>query len=462
MMLWIIAALVLIGAVVILAWPLLRTNSRGISRHDGGIEVYRQQLTELDRDIADGLMTAGDAEPLQLEIKRRILKMASQGQKSGVPIGGRNIVAILGVLVLIPIGSIAIYAELGSPDQPSKPLASRDIEAEKRALTGVQGADLVARLIEALKAQPDNLEGWVLLAGTLSQMERYREAAETFMKASILSPRDAGLYVGAGENYYFNANGIVDDDAERAFTSALSLDPENPGARYYLALRDAQKGELKTALDRWIILYEESPAEAPFMGILARRISETAEETGTDIGELLTAKQPAKPAPGPDRDDLEAAANMSAEERQQMIVSMVSGLAERMAETPEYDGLMRLGQAYGTLEEYDKSATAYEEAGKLKPQDNAAMAAEAFAHIQAAGASPTPPATAIDLYRKLLATNPDFPQALWYVGVAEMQAGNRQEALTLWQRLQSIAPKDGPLYVTVTRAINSLSAAPEN
>ncbi|PHQ71196.1 MAG: c-type cytochrome biogenesis protein CcmI [Sneathiella sp.] len=462
MMIWIIAALIVVCAVAVLVWPLLRSERAGISRADGGIEVYRQQLDELERDVAEGLMSAANAEPLQLEIKRRILKIAGGRKNESLGPTGRNVVLIAVVLIVLPLATFILYVDLGSPDQPSRPLASRDLAAEQRIMVGTQGVDLVARLVAALQTQPDNLDGWVLLARTLSQMDRYQEAAETFMKATILSPRDAGLYVGAGENYYFNADGIVDEDAERAFTSALSLEPDNPGARYYLALRDAQKGNQDAALESWIALYRESPAEAPFMQVLARRIDETAKETGADIGDLLVSKSPALAIPGPDRADLEAAANMSAADRQEMILSMVSRLASRMEETPDYDGLMRLGQAYGTLEDYEKSAATYGQARAIRPDDPAAMVAEAFAYIQAGGNASTPPAAAIDLYRKLLIADPDMPQALWYVGRAEMQAGDTEKALVHWTRLQIRAPKGSPLYRMVTTAVNSLSAAPEN
>jgi cytochrome c-type biogenesis protein CcmH len=462
MMIWIVGGLILMAGLVILVWPLVKESQPVHSRFDGGIEVYRKQLEELERDIDRGALSATDGEALVLEVKRRMLKMARDEKTSDI---GQSTLAkpvLVALIIIFPLVSLGIYADLGSPDQPSRPLASRDLEQERMALAGQRAGDLVTRLIEALQQQPDNLEGWILLARTLSKMERYKEAADTFMKATVLSPRDAGLYVGAGENYYFDAEGVIDDKSEKAFESALSLDPGNPGARYYLALRDAQEGNLDKALDSWIDLYNDSAEGAPFMTLLIARIEETAQKSGRDISDLGADKKAPAENAGPSREEVEAAADMSPQERQEMIAAMVERLTTRMTDEPTYDGLMRLGQVYGTQGEYRKSASAYGRALELKPDDRAAMAGEAFALVQASGEGQPIPQRAISLYKLLLKDSPDMPEALWYVGVAEAQDGNKEEALLLWRRLQKISPTDGPLYATVSKAIKNLSAPRKN
>ncbi len=462
MMFWLIALIILGLSLILLVWPLVITRKAALSRHDSGLEVYRQQLDELEGDVARGVLDPAEAEPMALEIKRRLLKMSKDQDAGSVRKASGNRMALILMLVIVPVASLGIYLYLGSPDEPSRPLAERDIDAERKILAQKDSGNIIRQLVESLQVQPDNIEGWILLARNLSEMERYREAAETFLKATVLSPRDPGLYVGAGENYYFDAKGVVTAESEQAFETALSMDPSNPGARYYLALRDAQAGDLDGALASWVKLYRESPADAPFMELLRRRIEDTATETGTDIGDLTTAAKPAAQAPGPSQEDMEAAESMSPEERQEMITSMVNRLATRMQEEPDYDGLMRLGQVYATLQNYRGSADAYARALALRPDDEAAMAAEAFAHIQAADGQAAPPARSVELYRTLLARDNRIPEALWYVGIAEVQAGNTSEALRLWRLLQQRATANSPLYQTVTEAINRLSENANN
>ncbi|MCF8467383.1 MAG: c-type cytochrome biogenesis protein CcmI [Sneathiella sp.] len=460
-MIWFVASLILLAALIVLGWPLFRSGGPAISRSERGLDVYRRQLGELDEEIARGALETREADSIQLEIKRRILRLGHQEKISSPVSGTRNWIVILAIIVIIPVASLGLYVDLGSPDEPSRPLPSRDIAAETAALQSENLAPLIKRLIDALREKPDNLDGWILLARTLTRMERYQEGAETYLKATVLAPEATDLYMGAGENYYFAADGTVTPDAEKAFEKALALSPKDPGARYYLALRDAQKGDEPGALKQWIALYEGSPADAPYMPVLTRRIKETAAKTGSDLGDLFEKKMAAIPRSGPNGEDIAAAANMSADDRQAMIGSMVQRLSDRMAETPDYDGLMRLGQVYGTLAQYDKSAEAYARASALRPDDKLALAAEAGAYIQGAGKDSLP-STAVDLYRKVLALDPDHPQALWYVGFAEAAAGNDSEAARLWTRLQQLTPDGSPVHDAAVRAIKDLSAKGKN
>lgn len=462
-MIWIVFSVVLLLAIAILVWPFLRTGRHLRGHTDQGLEVYRQQLDELASDVARGVISQSEAEAMETEIKRRMLRMGRVSEKTSRYSGrmaGWPIAITLAVAV--PAISFALYADLGSPDKPARPLMTRNIDAERAALETQDVASLIQRLVDALKAQPDNLEGWALLARTLSRLERYDEAAETYMKATLLAPNAVALFVGAGENYYFAAEGTITPAAEEAFEKAIALDPNNPGARYYLALRDAQEGDKSGALEKWIALYEESPADAPFMPVLERRIIQTAEQTGTDTGDLFDRKRVVSESSGPSSEDIAAAAAMSEEDRQEMINSMVAGLADRMKETPEYDGLMRLGQAYGTMERYAEAADAYARARALKPDSLAALQSEAFTHIQAAGRAGVPPASAVKLYREVLAQNANDPQALWYLGVAEAADGNNKKAIELWTRLEAVTEAGTPVHSAAKEAIKSLSDTGKN
>ncbi|WP_340148869.1 c-type cytochrome biogenesis protein CcmI [uncultured Sneathiella sp.] len=462
-MIWIVISVIIAAALVILAWPFLRTDRMRRRHADQGLAVYRQQLDELETDVARETIDKSEAEAMALEIKRRMLRVDRAENEVSSSLNASKHWYIAAVLaVVIPLLSFGLYLDLGSPNEPARPLAARDLAADARALQSRDAGPLIQRLIAALKEQPDNLEGWVLLARTLSRMERYEEAAETYMKATILAPRATELFIGAGENYYFAADGNVTANAEEAFEQAFALDPENPGARYYLALRDAEAGDNAGALQKWILLYEESPADAPFMPVLEQRIERTAELTGTDIGDLFSRKSVPDMPKGPSGADIAAAADMTPEARQDMIASMVEGLASRMDETPDYEGLMRLGQAYSTLEEYEKAANAYGRARMLKPDDLTAIDAEAFSYVQMAGNNGVPPAQAVGLYRMLIEKNPEHPQALWYLGVAAAAEGNDAEAIDFWRRLQAVTEAGSRVHAAAGAAIKSLSDQNKN
>ena len=133
---------------------------------------------------------------------------------------------------------------------------------------------------------------------------------------------------------------------------------------------DAQNGNVAAAVDRWIALANSAPADAGWLPMVLARIDEAAVAQGIDITGRITVTPPiASNAPtgsgGPSREDMEAAAEMTPEERQEMILGMVSQLADRLAEDPENpEGWARLMRAYMVIDQPDQAKQAYDTARK--------------------------------------------------------------------------------------------------
>ncbi len=459
-MIWIVIAILAALASLVLILPFFRKADLQATERAQGLDVYKQQLSELDADISRGVISEAEAEPVRLEIQRRILRAGHASDPVFVKPVRQGIVAG-GVALTVIASSLALYSYLGSPDIPSKPLASRDIEQEKRAFAGQDLQTLVKRLAEKLQEQPDNLDGWVLLARTLSRMKRYEDAAQTYLQATKLEPRDADLYVAAAENYFYLAEGVVSDAALVNFKKAYSLDPLHPGARYYMAVYDLQDGRADDALNKWIALYQDSEATEPYMPLLSERIRELGDRTGRDVAQLFETKKPQSKAPGPSREDMEAAAEMSAADRQDMINQMVARLDERMQNEPDFEGLMRLGKAYGTQQNFVKSADAYARAAALEPKNAEPLTLQALALVREAK-SKTPPVEAIEIFRQVLALDETVPEAHWYLGVSDAIAGRTDAAIAHWQKILTLVSENHPIYANVTKAINTLSQKAEN
>jgi len=460
-MIWVILAAITLVSIIILLAPMVIATDGQASRGEKGVDVYKQQLNELDADVTRGVLSEEDAETARVEIQRRIIRDDKEGKSSIRLTGSRQPVMAVLVLVFVVGTSFAFYSYLGSPDLPSKPLASRDIKQEKKDFAGRDLSTLVARLAKGLQEKPDNLDGWILLARTLSRMGRFDDAANTYLQAVKITPGDADLYVAAGENFYYFAKGTVSDLALDAFKRAAEIDPKHAGARYYLAVSEAQNGREAEALDQWISLYRDSEATAPFMRLLRKRISEAGARTGRDVAAILAEKPDTTASTGPSSEDVKAAAGLSPEDQQKFIETMVARLADRMAEAPDFDGLMKLGKAYSTLRKYKLSADAYARAAGLKPDVALPLVMQALAIIQDANAE-TPPAEAIALYRKVLALDDKVAEAHWYVGIDEATAGRTDKALSHWRKIQTLVPKGTALYANVTRAINALSPKAQN
>ena len=465
-MLWLALGAILLLVVGMLLVPMLRARAPEMGRLDHDIQVYRDQLAEIETDVWRGVVSADEAASAKAEIERRILRAADAGAGERVTDASWRTVMAGILAVFLPVAAVAIYIQIGAPNEPGQPLAARDVPSPPAAQQQASGemSDLAERLAQRLAADPADRQGWLLLGRSYWQIGRFDDAAAAFGRAIELDANDASAHMSQGEALVFAAEGVVTDPAKAAFRRTLALDARHPGARYYLALGFSQAGEPQRAYDTWLALARESPPDAPWMGPLRGRLAQVGAELGidveTDLAALPAPQAAPALAPGPTREDVEAAAEMSDEDRQAFIRSMVQRLADRMAETPDdFEGWMRLGQAYAVLGEGAKSADAYGRAVGLRPADPAAMAAHAEALIAAADPEAPPPVEAIEIYRRLLQIDPSHPAGLWYTGLADASVGRFDNAAAAWRQLLQQMTPGSDEYVSLQAQIARLEAA---
>ena len=246
--------------------------------------------------------------------------------------------------------------------------------------------------------------------------------------------------------------GMVTPAATQAFERALALDPADPRARFYRGLALLQAGDRQGALDAWIALIESSPGDAPWLPELQRRVTELAGELGVDAADL---PEPAPAAPGPTREQMQAADSMAPEDRAAMIRDMVAGLAARLEEQPgDLEGWRMLARSYQALGEPQQAADAYRQVALALPDDLEAQLAYADALLAAApnGLSPA----ALAQMRRVLALDPHNPAALFHLGQAAAQAGDAAAARTHWQLLLAQVPEDAPEHAQIQRLLDQL------
>src|SRR5438270_4593788 len=104
-------------ALAVLLLPLLLRRQRGEAREAYDLAVYRDQLVEIERDLARGLLKVEQAEAARTEIGRRILALSPTPARPGSPATAPFAVATVAVL-LLPFGAWLLYARLGSPALP--------------------------------------------------------------------------------------------------------------------------------------------------------------------------------------------------------------------------------------------------------------------------------------------------------------------------------------------------------
>ena len=342
MMLWFVMALMTAAAIFAVLWPLARRTPLSTG---SDVAVYRDQLDEIERDRTAGLIGEHEAEAARVEVSRRLLAAAEDvaPPRSPARAGWRRRAAALTALILLPVGAASFYLTLGSPDLTSQPQAARrDSDPEQSPIV-----ELVGRVEAHLEQSPDDGRGWEVLGPVYMRLGRYEDAVKARKNAlRLLGPspeREADL----GEALTGAQNGIVTAEAKSAFERALGLDARDVRSRYFLGLAAEQDGRPKEAAAVWRALLAEASADAAWAGF---------------VRESLARVEPGAVA-GPSADDVAAAAEMSPEQRNTMVRSMVSRLAERLKqEGSDVEGWLRLLRAYMVLGDKEQARAAADDA----------------------------------------------------------------------------------------------------
>ncbi|WP_312361399.1 c-type cytochrome biogenesis protein CcmI [Ensifer sp.] len=359
MLFWILVATLTAAVAAVLILPLLRAAAPASSPHSHDIEVYRDQLEELTRDQESGLINGDDAELARAEVARRLLA-AGEIDRAAEPAAPTrrsvNVLAQAFVLLCLPAIGLCLYLLTGSPGVPAQPLAARLADP---------GSDiniLIARAENHLAQNPDDGAGWEVLAPIYMRNGRVEEAVAAYDSAvRLLGPTPARLG-GYAEALITLSGGLVTTEAQAALRRSLAIDPNDPRSEYYLALGLKQEGKKDEALAAFNRLIAGSPADAPWVPLVKQHV---AELSGGAAGSVAAA------APGnPSADDIAAAQDMSAGDRQEMIRGMVESLASRLKEDPaNLEGWARLIRSHVVLDQKDQAAAALKESQKTFPAD---------------------------------------------------------------------------------------------
>lgn len=217
---------------------------------------------------------------------------------------------------------------------------------------------MMQRLADRLEKNPTDGEGFRMLAWSYVMTGHPDKAIAPYKRAIALLPNQANAHAGYGEALVGVAKGTVTQEAKDAFDKAIGIDRSEPRARYFEALWLAQHGREKDALDKWIVLANDGPADAPWQAELRRQIGETANKLGIDASSRLNKAAAASAAAPPQvpASTMQAAAALPPAERQAMVDQMVEGLAKKLAANPtDADGWIRLLRSRMVLKQEDQA-----------------------------------------------------------------------------------------------------------
>ena len=227
--LWLLFALMTMTAIFAVLWPLGHAGRT----QSGGSEaaVYKDQLAEIERDLASGVIAAPEAEAARVEISRRLLAATGAERKEvgQSRLGWRRAVALV-ALIGLPVVAVAVYIPLGSPKLPDFPLAQRAPSPEA----------LTAQVEQHLEKNPTDGRAWSALGPLLKRLGRYDDAVRAYRNSLTYNGENAERRSDLGQALTVAAGGVVTAEAKAEFERAHTLNADDPKANYFLGLAATQ------------------------------------------------------------------------------------------------------------------------------------------------------------------------------------------------------------------------------
>ncbi|MDQ2976872.1 MAG: c-type cytochrome biogenesis protein CcmI [Acidobacteriota bacterium] len=290
-MFWLICAVFVAIALAFVLPPLLQTTHGAVDKNKkNNVDVYRDQISELQADLKNGIISSEQYNEDRDEIEGRLLEDVSVTEKplpakSNEPVAGRG--SAYAIALAIPVIAIALYLRVGNSAAISG-VGSAPVQAPSANSSQGNGEFTpqrieanIAALAKRLEQNPSDAQGWIMLGRSYTALEKYSEASDAYAKATALKADDANLWA----DYAFamamvNGQRIQGPPLELV-KKALKLDPENPKALELAGSAAFETKNYKEALDYWQRLLQKTPPDSELARALSQRISEAKSLAGT-------------------------------------------------------------------------------------------------------------------------------------------------------------------------------------
>lgn len=302
---WIVVALFLLGALLLMLPPLLRGAQAAPGSRGANLAVHRDQWREAERDLADDLITAERFAQARREIEQRMLEdIAAAESNANATAPARR--SAFTLALLIPLGSVLTYLALGRPEAAAPQiagtpaaLAGTAAEAARHSVSAEQIEKMVTALAERLTAQPNDTEGWLMLGRSYTTLGRYRDAAIALGRANQLRPGDPGLIADLADIVGMAQGKRLAGEPARLVQQALDIDPRHVKA---LALAGSVAFEAKdyaAARAYWERLVAVLPPDSPMLRSVRGSIVEATSLDAARPAAATTVRAPDAPAAMP-------------------------------------------------------------------------------------------------------------------------------------------------------------------
>lgn len=238
------AATLVVVALALLLRPWWRSGRRVASADSLpalNAAIHRDRLAELERDHSNGTLSAADLAEAREELQRQLLDDTSAAEVAAADGFSRR--SGIALALLLPLLAVGIYALLGSPAAvlPSAVQAQRATEDMEQ---------LTIKLARKMEQNPDNPEGWAMLARSYKSMGRWEEAERAYARIGADLEKSAELLAEMAELLVQKNNGF-DTRSRELVSKALRLEPDNMLALFLGGGEAFAAGRYAAATEYW-------------------------------------------------------------------------------------------------------------------------------------------------------------------------------------------------------------------
>jgi cytochrome c-type biogenesis protein CcmH len=295
-MFWVAAGILLGLAIAILSWPLLRRRrSLAASRRAINAAIYRDEFVELEKDRQNSALSADDYQVAREELERRVLEDTTEGDPvapGASPRGAPR--TALALLVLLPLLSLPLYFVLGNPaalsPEPTEQMAQSGHGNGAPSMGDL--AKMAAILAAKLEKNPDNPEGWVMLARSYKALGRFDDAEKAYGRVGPTMDTEPALILEKVELAAYKSDGKIEGRALALLNQVLSKEPNNPQALVLAGTAAFYRADYQGAISYWDRLLKQVAPDSEDAKNLASGIAEARVRMGGKAGTM--AEQPAE------------------------------------------------------------------------------------------------------------------------------------------------------------------------
>jgi len=289
-MFWMICALLLAVALLFVVLPLWRSSVKSafVQRDAANLEIFRDQVAEMDADLRNGLLTQDLYEQGKRELQSRLLEEVKDPSGAAqATVRDPHRALALGLLVLMPLLAVGIYWKIGNPKafQPQAQNASGGFATARS-----EGA--LKELEDRVQKNPQDTNSLMQLARTYVEQERFGEAAKAYNELTKLLPNDASLWADFADALAMAGGQNLAGHPTLLINKALEIDPNNPKALALAGSAAMGRNEYAVAIQYWEKLLKLIPPDTEDAKMIQGAVQQARMVMAQGLGGKPAAAQP--------------------------------------------------------------------------------------------------------------------------------------------------------------------------